>query len=368
MRICFFILNPFDFDSRARLICHDILDRGWRLDIIATTGADSSSFEGAPIHRIPQHIWPSRKRRFIEYNIRAAEIARSLDADIYHAVDLDTLWAANRAAKINNRKLLYESRELYTEQLTLNGRNLVKAGWRILESRLIHNADAVVTINSAIARELSARYSIKEPFVVLNTAAGVSNARPIDFRKECGLDSKYILIYQGILRPGQGILRAIDLIAGLPETGLVIVGDGPLRAEIEKRIDQLKIGDRTRLTGMVPPDNLMSYTMGADAGLLLMEAEALNNRLALPQKLFQYISAGIPPIVTSLPCLREIVEKDGLGLVLDEQPLDSDRQKLSEFLSFGLNGAAQRCASVKDRYSWHNEGHKLIKIYESLIK
>ncbi len=368
MRICFFILNPFDYDTRARLICHDILANGWKLDIIATTGSDTTNFEGAPIHRIPQHVWPSRKRRFIEYNIRAASIARTLDADIYHAVDLDTLWAAYKAARKNHRKLLYESRELYTEQLTLNGRNLVKTVWRILERRLIHEADAVVTINMPIAKELVQRYSIKQPEVVLNVAASLPDTSPIDFRKEYKLDSRFILIYQGILRPGQGIIRAIELTADLPHVGLVIVGDGPLRGEIERRIAGMKIENRVRLTGMVPPGKLISYTMGADAGLLLMEAAALNNRLALPQKLFQYISAGVPPIVTSLPCLREIVKKDDLGLVLDEKPSISDQRLVSEFLNLKLKNASQRCVSVRDKYSWQSEGLKLIHVYESLMK
>lgn len=368
MRICFFILNPFDYDSRARLICHDILAEGWRLDIIATAGADSTEFEKAPIHRIPQHAWPSRKRRFIEYNLRAARIAGSFDADIYHAVDLDTLWAANRAAKKNNGKLLYESRELYTEQLTLKGRDFVKAIWRNLERRLILEADAVVTINSAIARELSYRYSINEPPVILNVAAGISGARAIDLRKELKLDCERILIYQGILRPGQGILRAIELMAILPDMGLVIVGEGPLRGDIERRITELHIQNRIRLTGMVPSDRLVSYTLGADAGLLLMEAEALNNRLALPQKLFQYISAGIPPIVTSLPCLRQIVEEDNLGLVLAEKASPDDSRLISEFLKDNLVSAGQRCAAARDKYCWQNEGPKLIRIYESLVR
>jgi glycosyltransferase involved in cell wall biosynthesis len=368
LRICFFILNSFDFDSRARLICHDILSRGWQLDIIATTGADSTNFEGAPIHRIPQHSWPSRKRRFIEYNLKASKIAGSIRADIYHAVDLDSLWAAEKAARKTNGKLLYESRELYTELLALEGRSLVKAIWRNLENRLIRNADAVVTINSAIAKELSKRYLIPEPQVVMNVAAGIPQGKPIDLRKEFNLDCKQILIYQGILRPGQGILRALDLVAQLPDTGLVYIGDGPLRNDIERRAVELNIQNRIRIVGMVESDKLAAYTSGADAGLLLMEAAAMNNRLALPQKLFQYISAGLPPIVTALPCLREIVERDKLGLVLSETATLDDSNLVKEFLNAGLKPAAENCLTVRDKYTWKIEGQKLLRIYESLIK
>jgi glycosyltransferase involved in cell wall biosynthesis len=368
LRICFFILNSFDYDSRARLICHDILSQGWQLDIIAAAGANSTNFEGAPIHRIRQNTWPSRKRRFIEYNLKAAKIAQTLKADIYHAVDLDSLWAAERAARKTNGKLLYESRELYTELLALDGRSLVKAIWKNLENRLIQKADAVVTINSAIAEELSKRYSIPVPHVVMNVAAGIPEGTPIDLRKEFNLDCKRILIYQGILRPGQGILRALDLVAQLPDTGLVYLGDGPLRTDIEGRATELRIQNRIRIAGMVESDKLAAYTSGADAGLLLMEAAAMNNRLALPQKLFQYISAGLPPIVTALPCLSEIVRKDDLGLVLSETATPDDSNLVKEFLNAGLKPAAENCLTARNKYTWKIEGQKLLQIYEGLLE
>jgi glycosyltransferase involved in cell wall biosynthesis len=368
LRICFFILNSFDYDSRARLICHDILARGWRLDIIATTGSSSTIFEGAPIYRIPQHSWPSRKYRFVEYNIKAAKIAASLKADIYHAVDLDTLWAASRAAEKTHGRLLYESRELYTELLALEGRSLVKAFWRNLEHQLIRDADSVVTINSAIAKELSRRYAIPEPPVVMNVAAKVPQVKPVDLRREFNLDCKRILIYQGILRPGQGILRAVDIISELPDTGLVYFGDGPLRPDIERKAAKLGIEDRISFAGMVPSEKLPAYTAGADAGLLLMEPVALNNRLALPQKLFQYISAGVPPIVTSLPCLKEIVEKDNLGLVLNETPSPEDSGRIAAFLNDKLGAVSANCIEAAKIYCWDIEGQKLIRIYESLVK
>jgi glycosyltransferase involved in cell wall biosynthesis len=366
LRICFFILNVFDYDSRARLICHDILSKGWQLDIIATTGGRLANFEGAPIHAIPQHSWPSPKRRFIEYNIKAARVAASLKADIYHAVDLDTLWAAARASRKTGGKLIYESRELYTELLALNGRSIAKAVWRNLERRLIHRANAVITINSAIADELTRRYAIPEPVIVLNVAARTDSVKPIDLRKQFDLDCKYILIYQGILRPGQGILRAINMLAQFPDIGLVFIGDGPLRDDIMQKSSLLGLQNKIRFAGMIAPDQLAAYTAGADAGLLLMEPAAINNRLALPQKLFQYIAAGIPPIVTDLPCLREIVEKDKLGLILPERPTSADGSLLTDFLNDGLKSAARNCLGVKDKYCWEIEGSKLLKIYESL--
>jgi len=360
-------LGQFDHDSRAQLICRDILKSGWDLDIITVEGGSLTDFQGAPIHRIPQPVIPFRQRRFIEFNIKAATLARSLKADIYHAIDLDTLWAAVSAAKKTRAKVLYESRELYTEQLALLHRNHIKLFWKILESRYIRKADAIVTINESIADELQKRYTINKPTIVMNVADTQKIAAKIDLKNKYDLSGKFVLLYQGVLRPGQGIFRALKALSQIPEAGLVFVGDGPLRNEIETQVEKLDISSRVRLTGRVAPEELSGYTAGADAGLLLMEAEAMNNYLALPQKLFQYIEVGVPPVVTDLPELKKIVMQDNLGLTLNYLSDANDVLSLKRFLREDLPRAKAACESIRGKYNWSIEGKKLLEIYRSLI-
>jgi len=368
LRICFLIINPFDFDSRARLICRDIIKAGYNLDIITTGGDDPKTFDGAVIHRLPQHTRFFRQRRFIEFNLKAANIAGKLKPDIVHAVDLDTLWAAVAAAKKYGGKVVYEARELYTELLALRNRPIVKWFWRKLEKRLIHKADCIVTINHSIAGELSKRYIIKDPTVVMNVAGSASIDRPIDIRQKFNLTQKFVLIYQGVLRPGQGIDRALRTIQGINDAGILFVGDGPYRTKIDEMARQLNIEDKVRFAGVVPPDQLPAYTAGADAGLLLMEATALNNYLALPQKLFQYIMAGTPPIVSDLPELKRVVEDDNLGLVLKDDSSTGAAKAISAFLQKELAKSAQNCHKVKSKYNWELEGKKLMDIYRGLAE
>lgn len=368
MHIVFFILNVFDYDSRAQLVCHDILSSGWTLDIIATIGGKITSFGEAKIHQIPQPVWPTKKRRFIEYNLRAASIAKKLRADIYHAVDLDTLWAAVNTARAVGGGVVYESRELYTELMSLSGKPIVRGFWRALEKRLIRKVDVVVTVSEAIADEMKGRYGISRPEVVMNVAESVESIQPVDLRKRFNLQNKFILIFQGVLRPGQGITRAVEAIANLPEVALVFVGDGPVRTAIEKRVTDLGISSRVRFAGRVAPDQLARYTSGADAGLILIEPVSLNSRLALPQKLFQYIAAETPPIVSDLPLLRQIVQKDKLGVVLKDGSARSDADVINDFLNHGLDRAVFQCRMAKRKYCWEIEGKKFIDLYRNLIQ
>jgi glycosyltransferase involved in cell wall biosynthesis len=290
-----------------------------------------------------------------------------LNADIYHAVDLDTLWAAVKAARVTGGKVIYEARELYTELLALKDRSMVKAFWKILEKRFIHHADAIITINDSIAEELVKRYGIERPQVAMNVAEVKPIAKPIDLRKQFDLASKFVLIYQGVLRPGQGIIRALRMLSGLPDVGLVIVGEGPMKGEIEGEVARLDLTEQVRFAGMVDPDELPSYTAGADAGLLLMEAVAMNNYLALPQKLFQYIAAGVPPIVTELPELVKIVGQNRLGLVLDRADTNNDINAVGRFLIHNVNDAKKACCEVKNKYNWNIEGSKIMAVYRGLL-
>ncbi len=364
MRIAFFILNVFDYDSRAQLICEDILSQHWELEIIAAAGGKMADFKGAGIHQIPQPTWPSRKRRFIEYNIRAAEIARRFMPDICHAVDLDTLWAAVRSAD-ENAKVLYESREFYTGLLALKNRPLTRSFWGFLESKLIRRADAVVTVNEAIAERLQTIYRIPRPAVVMNLARSDIPGKPIDLRRTCGIDAKYVIVFQGVLRKGQGLFDCLKIIAALPETALLIIGDGPIKGELEFASAKLGIADRVRFIGMIPPQELSSWTAAADAGFLLLEPISENHRLALPQKLFQYICAGVPPIVSDIPGPRKIVESGKLGLVLEsDNPIQPERVRA--FLEGERENARKACLAARSKYVWENEGPKLISIYREL--
>jgi glycosyltransferase involved in cell wall biosynthesis len=367
LKIAYFILNSFDFDSRARLEVETLGDMGHHVEIIATAGADSVSFNRFPIHRIAQWNHPTRKFRFLQYNMTAARIGRRLRADVYHAVDLDVLQAAVRSA--GKAKIVYESRELYTELEALSGRPAIKAVWRGLEGRLIGKADKVITINESIAAELSKRYGIGKPVVIRNAAPLPQNIKPVDLHSKFNIPADWkILIYQGVLRRGQGLPYLLEIVSCLENMALLLVGSGPLESELKDRAASSNLADKIRFAGRVPPDELANYTAAAAAGLLFMEDVSLNNRLALPQKLFQYLAAGIPQIVSPMPELASFVETEGTGLVTPPGDPKTAAGLISDFLCNERNyrQARANCASSASRNNWALESLKLRKVYEDL--
>jgi glycosyltransferase involved in cell wall biosynthesis len=372
MKIAYFILNSFNFDSRARLEVETLKQQKHQVEIIATIGADSHTFLGCPIHRIPQWPGPTKKFRFIQYNYLASRLARKLKPDICHAVDLDTLQAAAWAAESLKAKLVYESRELYTELEALSGRPRIREIWRKLESRLIGKADRVITINDSIANELTARYGIKKPDIVRNVAAIPKSLSPIDLRAKFDIPQNHsILIYQGVLRRGQGLVTALEIFSRLPRNfSLVIVGTGQLESELKDKAKSHEMANRVKFAGQVASSDMLNYTVSADAGLLLMEDVALNNHLALPQKLFQYLSAGIPQIVSPLPEIAGFVRSNKTGLIIDPSNLDDAANSIKSLLtdSAGLDALKKHCSEVAALNNWELESQILIDLYRCLGK
>lgn len=369
MKIAYFILNSFDYDSRARLEVETLGRCGYDIEIVATVGADSNSYLGFPIHRIAQWKWPSRKTRFIQYNLMAAKLGQRINADIYHAVDLDVLQAAVRAADKTGGRVVYESRELYTELESLNGRTLVRNFWRELETRLIGRATRIITINDSIADELSRRYGVERSAVIRNAARLPVTLEPVDLHARFDIPSHWkILIYQGILRGGQGLIYLLDIIHLLNDVALIFIGGGHLENELKAKVQVLGISDKVRFAGMIPPDSIANYTAGADAGVLLMEGVALNNRLALPQKLFQYLACGIPQIVSPMPEIARFVETENSGLVVPLDHAEDAADLISTFLSGStrLETIRQNCIESARRNNWDEESIKLCDLYKSL--
>lgn len=368
MKIAYFILNRFDTDSRARLEVETLAAMGHHLEIIATDEADSQSYRGFPIHRVAQWHKPWRKIRFVQYNLLAARIARKLDIDIFHAVDLDTLQAAFWASG-GRKPVVYEARELYTELEALAGRAAVRNFWQVLERRLIGRAARVITINDSIADELSRRYQISRPVVIRNVAQLPAKLNSLDIRAAFNIPANdKILVYQGILRSGQGLIYLLDILRQLNNTTLLLIGDGPLSQSLKMRCAALNISDKVKFAGMIAPDQLADYTSACDLGLLLMEDVALNNRLALPQKPFQYMACGVPQVVSPMPEIKKLIEENGTGLIVPLYEAPSAARMIAELLSdqHRLDCMAENCHKAAQIHNWEDESRKLKDIYLSL--
>ena len=236
------------------------------------------------------------------------------DADIFFAEDIYTLPFVYIIAKFKRAKVYYNSREIYAFIGGLRNRPYLQSLIRYIEKLFITKVDLVLTTGWMDSNYLEKSFGINNTLVIRNIPTYQTPTNKVDFRKLYGIEeNKIILLYQGVLLEGRGVPNIIRAMAKMPDTFLIVVGDGEQKSNFQKLADSLGIKDRVIFTGMKNQKELINYTAGADIGLVLIENISISYYYALPNKLFEYIMAGLPLLSSDLPQMKEIIEKYNVG-------------------------------------------------------
>lgn len=308
---------------------------------------------------------------FTDYYVRAYRLVLEDEFDVFHAHDLNTLPVAAAAARKTGAKLIYDSHELYPEVSTLS--RLESRVWKTLERRLIRRPDQVITVCESIADELSSRYSVPKPIILLNcpprTNLPAQNG-PNVLRAAAGLahSDEPIVLYQGGFATHRGLPELVEAARHFHCGILVLMGWGKLEAQLSAQIADLRLSDRVIMIGPAAPSELASYTAGADLGVIPYQAVGLNNYYTTPNKLFEYILAGLPVAGSRFPELRRVIDGYGLGTMFDpNDPQDialainymlDDREAMAEMRANTARAAVE--------LTWENQAAKLLAAYGAI--
>lgn len=311
-------------------------------------------------------------KTYISYWLKAKKLAVSLKADIYHAHDLNTLIPAYWAAKKTHAKTVYDSHELFTEIQTWG--RVERYFYKKLEAFIIKRVDKVITINNSIAGELMKRYHIEYPKVIVNCPPplkrGVSNAYDSVLRNAAGIArDKRLVLYQGGFTQYRGLEELIEAFTHLDESFcLVFMGYGKIRDELEVLVYSKGLNNSIKFLPAVPQEELLKYTSSADLGVIPYKPVSLNNYYTLPNKLFEYINAGIPIIASDLPELRRIIKEYDIGYLFDPYKSESIADAIKYVFSDKKRYDTIKANTTKaaSEYNWNNESKKLLECYRLL--
>jgi len=235
-------------------------------------------------------------------------------ADIFFAEDLYTLPFVTTIAKLKRAKIYYNSRELYAFLGGLRNRPILQSVVKQIEKFFIRKVDIVLTTGEMDSEFLEKFYGIDDTLVIRNIPLFQTPYAKIDFRKMYNIShDKMILLYQGVLLEGRGVPLIMRAMQKLPQTILIMLGDGEQKSNFQKLADELNISERVKYAGTINQKELINYTAGADVGLSLIENISVSYYHALPNKLFEYIMAGLPVLCSDLPQMKKIVESFQVG-------------------------------------------------------
>ncbi len=296
--------------------------------------------------------------------------ASALPSAVYHASDLYVLPALAMAAQQHDGRLVYDARELYPYVDATTGRPWVRFFWRAVEHRYIKRADLVLTVSDGIADRLSNLYDIPRPIILYNVPDQTRPEvrRPLRSAADTSTNEPVIL-HQGQMRPQRGCELLLDAMRDVHGATLVFLGDGPLKPKLEAQATAANLSCRVRFMNPVPPDELLAYTASADIGVTLLEDTCLNHRLALPNKLFEYLVANVPVVASDLPEIRKVVGTYGLGqLVQPGNRADVVAALNQAVLDKSLRERWRRnIPTALETFNWSTASEEFLHAYRQLL-
>jgi glycosyltransferase involved in cell wall biosynthesis len=361
-RVILAVTNDLSGDQRIHKVAVSLIRLGYQ-PVLAGRLLPASVALNRP-YRCRRFRLPFRKGPlfYIAFNFRLFLYLIFVKAGIFLANDLDTLPAVFLAGMIRGKKVVYDSHEYFTEVPELVDRRRIKKVWERIERLIFPRLTAVYTVNSSIAGIYSARYGV--PVGVVRNVPSGDRPAPVPGFLPAGFTDRPVLIYQGAVNVGRGLEQVIKAMPLLPECHLLIVGDGDIRRSLDELVERLGLGGRVFFTGRVPFEHVSWYTTQATLGISLEQDTGLNYHFALPNKLFDYLHAGLPVIASDLPEIRQIVENVNFGMIVDR----FDPESLSKDIRSILNNPElleqwrKNALEAAPLYTWENE-EKVLQSY-----
>jgi glycosyltransferase involved in cell wall biosynthesis len=298
----------------------------------------------------------SRARRFLAAAPAACRLAASLGADAYHLHDPELVPWAMRWPRLA-RRAIFDSHEdvaaglLGRAWIPAPVRPAVAASTRIVLGALLPRVAATIAATPAIYEKLprSNRLAVVQNF----PPAGESKPRPAA-RERVGA-------YVGTLNSIRGAEVVWQAAALLSRRAITIEVAGPVRARpacADGEAQPVLLGNLDR-AGV---DRLLSR---AAVGIVLFQPEP-NHVASQPNKIFEYMAAGVPVVASDFPLWRKLVVDTGAGLVVDPRDPAAAAESIARIIddpSSARRMSEAGVAAIRDRFSWEPEWHKLRDAY-----
>jgi glycosyltransferase involved in cell wall biosynthesis len=366
-RVIVSVTNDIYTDQRVRKVCEFLVAQNYAVTLVGRKLKNSQQLPETSYKTKRFPLWFTKGALFYaNYNLRLFFYLLFHKADVLLSNDLDTLYANHWARKFKkNCRLIYDSHEYYIGVPELVSRPKVQKFWRGIERRTLPKVDAMYTVNESIADLYRTEYN-REVKVVRNISdfKGIKEKKT---REELNLpfDKKIIIIQGAGINIDRGAEELMEAVQLMDDTILILVGDGDVVPLLKEKVRTENLGGKIIFFGKQPYDTLMNYTLLSDVGISMDKDTNINYRFSLPNKIFDYIHAGIPVLVSDLKEIKQIVETYNVGLVCPSHDPQEIANYLTKILSDkDLNATFKANTKLASQeLTWANECEVLKTIY-----
>lgn len=347
--------------------CRSAASAGFRCTLLVLNG-DDESLEGVQITGVKIPIG-SRLARIFKGGNAMLDKAIDLKADIYHLHDPELLRIALKLKRLTGAKVVYDSHEDLPKQVM--DKHWIPKPFRMLVSRFVAFFEKRVT--SKIDGVISVTDIICDRFKGYNSNVVKIANYPILEEIERYKDPSAIrktnqICYVGGLFPTRGIK---ELVKSLEYCNAELILAGSFSSkEFENEVKQLKGWEKVKFLGFVDRKEIIHILETSRIGIVTLHPTP-SYLEAMPIKLFEYMSAGLPVIASNFPNWNQYVLDNHCGIMVDPLEPKALAEAIDRLLtnielskSMGENGMK----AVQEKYSWSSQASVLSQFYTELCK
>lgn len=359
------VISDLVSDQRVNKICLFLHQKGAEVVLIGRSFQNSLPVSERP-YQTERILCRYRKGplQYIEFMYKLYRRLFKLQAEILVSNDLDTLLPNYLHSKHKKAILVYDSHEYFTGAPELRDRKLKRYTWKLLERILLPRVKYSYTVNESVQLQYKKEYGIDMKVVrnmpFLNKPAAVSEIPQLPKNRK-------VLIMQGAgINPERGFEEAILAMQFLNEEFLlVIAGSGTILEKLQNLTNSKHLQQKVLFLPKMPFETLHYVTKQASLGLSLDKPDSMNYIFSLPNKVFDYIHAGVPVLASSVFEVKKIIEGYKTGICIDKITPENIANAIHEiFERPGLYEDFKNNTLVaREELNWENEMKVLEDVY-----
>ncbi|QVN03239.1 glycosyltransferase family 4 protein [Pseudomonas rhodesiae] len=366
MKVCHLTSAHPRFDSRIFFKeCASLKNAGYEVSLVVADGMGEEVKNGINIHDVGRSR--GRLNRMYATTRRVFQRAILVDADIYHIHDPELIPVGRKLLR-HNKKVIFDAHEDLPKQIL--AKSYMNVVVRHVLSRVFYLYEHIVL--SKFTGVIAATPFIRDKFLRINSNVVDINNFPILGELTDGAPAQQSLspnvCYVGGISKNRGILEIIDAVGRSAHDVKLLLAGVFSEPAVESQAQGMFAWKKVDALGYLDREGIRDVLQRSLAGLVTLHP-TINYIDALPVKMFEYMSAGVPVIASDFPLWRSVVIESECGLCVD--PLDS--QSIARAIDFlcenpeqarimGSNGQL----AIKNKYNWQIEEWKLLNYYKAL--
>jgi len=292
-----------------------------------------------------------------------------MDFDVVECHNFDTLPLGLLIGKLKGKKIVYHSLDLYftwfARETSSRIKKYISIIFRKFEKLTLKSIDHLIVVTPALL-DYYKKYDITCKTTVLLNTPNKNFFNQFIQNKNKEDSSKFVISYIGEIRYEEPLLNLIEASAKINDVEVLIVGGGVKAESIKKKVEKYP---NVLIIGQVPYKEVIKYYMKSDCTYAVYDSNVENIKVAIPVKVFEAMACGIPVIVNKNIWVSNFVEKNKIGLCVNEDNREEIENAILELknnknlkIEFGKNGRKL----FEETYNWEKQEEKLLKVYNKI--